>query len=160
MTISTHHKRPCPCGSKNDYNQCCGRYIEADELPQYPEQLMRSRYTAYASNNAEYLKKTWHRRTRPAQLQLDTEINWLSLEIIDTQNDQTDDNVAWVKFTAKFKHGACLQSLHELSHFLRENDQWFYIDGKIFQQTLMKKISRNSSCPCGSGKKFKHCCIN
>jgi SEC-C motif len=23
-----------------------------------------------------------------------------------------------------------------------------------------KKISRNEPCPCGSGKKFKHCCIN
>src|SRR5262249_8662250 len=23
-----------------------------------------------------------------------------------------------------------------------------------------KKISRNDPCPCGSGKKFKHCCIN
>ena len=79
MTISTHHKSPCPCGTGKDYTQCCGRYIEADELPEYPEQLMRSRYTAYAFNNAEYLKKTWHEHTRPAQLQLDTEINWLSL---------------------------------------------------------------------------------
>jgi peptide deformylase len=23
-----------------------------------------------------------------------------------------------------------------------------------------KKISRNALCPCGSGKKFKHCCLN
>lgn len=22
------------------------------------------------------------------------------------------------------------------------------------------KIGRNEQCPCGSGKKFKHCCIN
>lgn len=22
------------------------------------------------------------------------------------------------------------------------------------------KIGRNDTCPCGSGKKFKHCCIN
>lgn len=24
----------------------------------------------------------------------------------------------------------------------------------------MSKISRNATCPCGSGKKYKHCCIN
>lgn len=160
MIISTHHKSPCPCGSENNYTQCCGRYIEAGELPEYPEQLMRSRYTAYALNNTEYLEKTWHKHTRPAQLQLNTEINWLSLEIIDTQNDQNDDNESWVKFTVKFKHGARLQSLHEHSRFLRENDQWLYVDGEIFQQPLRKKVSRNSPCPCGSGKKFKHCCIN
>jgi uncharacterized protein YecA (UPF0149 family) len=23
-----------------------------------------------------------------------------------------------------------------------------------------EKIGRNDKCPCGSGKKFKHCCIN
>ena len=23
-----------------------------------------------------------------------------------------------------------------------------------------RKIGRNDSCPCGSGKKFKHCCMN
>ncbi len=159
MTISTHHKRPCPCGSKNDYIQCCGQYIEANELPEYPEQLMRSRYTAYAFNNAEYLKKTWHKRTCPAQLQLDTEIKWLSLEIIDTQNDQNDDE-GWVDFAAKFKHGVRLLSLHERSRFLRENGQWLYVDGEISRQPLMGKASRNSPCPCGSGKKFKHCCID
>lgn len=25
---------------------------------------------------------------------------------------------------------------------------------------MARKLSRNSPCPCGSGKKYKHCCIN
>lgn len=24
----------------------------------------------------------------------------------------------------------------------------------------MKKIGRNDPCPCGSGKKYKYCCLN
>jgi len=27
------------------------------------------------------------------------------------------------------------------------------------QQELRKRISRNDRCPCGSGKKFKKCCL-
>ncbi|KKM61886.1 hypothetical protein LCGC14_1527220 [marine sediment metagenome] len=30
--------------------------------------------------------------------------------------------------------------------------------GKI-RQTTIKKIGRNTSCPCGSGKKYKKCCL-
>jgi uncharacterized protein YecA (UPF0149 family) len=26
--------------------------------------------------------------------------------------------------------------------------------------TIQKKIGRNQPCPCGSGKKYKKCCIN
>ena len=27
-------------------------------------------------------------------------------------------------------------------------------------QNMSKRIGRNDLCPCGSGKKYKHCCIN
>ncbi len=159
MTISTNHKIPCPCGSDNDYAHCCSHYIDTDELPEHPEQLMRSRYTAYVLNNTEYLKKTWHKLTRPNQLQLDSDANWLSLKIIDHQNNPQDGNEGWVEFIAKFKNNGRAQSLHERSRFLRENNQWFYIDGHIFHPSSTEKTGRNAPCPCGSGKKFKHCCI-
>jgi uncharacterized protein YecA (UPF0149 family) len=31
---------------------------------------------------------------------------------------------------------------------------------KIKKQSGKKKLGRNDPCPCGSGKKLKHCCIN
>lgn len=154
------HKIPCPCGLGNDYMHCCGRYIKASELPEIPEQLMRSRYTAYVLNNPEYIKKTWHERTRPNELQLDSEINWLSLTIVDHQDNQRNGNEGWVEFVARYKNNTGVQTLHERSRFLRENGHWLYVDGDISQQPPMEKVSRNSPCPCGSGKKFKHCCIN
>ena len=159
MTTNAHCQSTCPCGLDNDYTLCCGRYIEADGLPEHPEQLMRSRYTAYVLNNAEYLQKTWHERTRPESLQLDSGINWFSLKVIDQQNNQHEDE-GWVEFIAKFKNNDGLQSLHERSRFLREDGQWLYVDGHIFQPSPMEKVSRNAPCPCGSGKKFKYCCID
>ncbi|UNB77983.1 SEC-C domain-containing protein [Escherichia coli] len=35
---------------------------------------------------------------------------------------------------------------------MKENGQWYYIDG------TRPQICRNDPCPCGSGKKFKKCC--
>lgn len=33
--------------------------------------------------------------------------------------------------------------------------------GRIYQEPIVKapKIYRNEPCPCGSGKKFKFCCL-
>ena len=30
--------------------------------------------------------------------------------------------------------------------------------GPVFTPTSDRKVGRNDPCPCGSGKKFKHCC--
>ena len=35
-----------------------------------------------------------------------------------------------------------------------------YKDAHITKIREHKKIGRNDPCPCGSGKKFKNCCIN
>ena len=48
----------CPCCSKLDYKACCGLYHNAYEMPKIPESLMRSRYSAYAMANIDYIKKT------------------------------------------------------------------------------------------------------
>ncbi len=37
----------CPCGSEREYQDCCGRYIDAREKAPTAESLMRSRYAAY-----------------------------------------------------------------------------------------------------------------
>ena len=35
---------------------------------------------------------------------------------------------------------------------------WFF-DDKFKGNAMKKKIGRNDPCPCGSGKKYKHCCL-
>ncbi len=62
---------PCPCGSGNALAECCGKYISGVAHAPTAETLMRSRYTAFAVMDDEYLTQTWHPDHRPAQLDLD-----------------------------------------------------------------------------------------
>ena len=62
----------CSCGSGRAYAECCGRYLDGGEPPATAEQLMRSRYTAYALAREDYLLATWHASTRPSALALDS----------------------------------------------------------------------------------------
>jgi uncharacterized protein YecA (UPF0149 family) len=34
------------------------------------------------------------------------------------------------------------------------------LDNTIKRMTVVKRVGRNEKCPCGSGKKFKKCCIS
>jgi uncharacterized protein YecA (UPF0149 family) len=55
-----------------------------------------------------------------------------------------------------------------MNHLL--NDQWISMLKDHYRRIrttvkpdniirLSPKISRNAPCPCGSGKKYKHCCL-
>ena len=47
------------------------------------EELMRSRYSAYAVGDLDYVWRTWHPRTRPETVTPSDEV-WTGLEIVDT----------------------------------------------------------------------------
>jgi uncharacterized protein YecA (UPF0149 family) len=32
-----------------------------------------------------------------------------------------------------------------------------YLQGEALEEKVQRKVGRNEPCPCGSGKKFKHC---
>lgn len=94
---------------------------------------MRSRYSAYALGLSEYVQRTWHASTRPAGLDLQQELSngkWLGLTV--KQHSPQGDK-AEVEFMARYKPKAGPASrLHERSRFVRENGQWFYVDGDVF----------------------------
>lgn len=69
----------CPCGG-GKYQKCCGRY-HGGQWPPTPETLMRSRYSAFALGNADYLLTTWHSATRPEALDLTDNPRWIRLVI-------------------------------------------------------------------------------
>ena len=62
---------PCPCGTSLSYAACCRRFVVDGELAPTAEALMRSRYTAYAMGSGDHLFRTWHPRTRPADIEPD-----------------------------------------------------------------------------------------
>lgn len=121
----------CPCGGPN-YDTCCGRFIDAGDIPQTAEQLMRSRYTAYTQRNDAYLKSTWHASTRPTEdLAEDEGLKWLGLDV---RNHTPAGDRATVEFVARCKTAGRAQRLHEISNFVREDGRWYYVDG-IFPET-------------------------
>ena len=52
--------KDCPCGSDFPYTDCCGPLIRGTGFADTAEDLMRSRYTAFAKQNWEYLVLTSH----------------------------------------------------------------------------------------------------
>lgn len=152
----------CLCGSGIEYNQCCGLYHSGDKLPAIAEALMRSRFTAYALDNTDYILATWDVAVQPKKIDFSAEnIDWQRLEITDTKKGVIKDNKGIVEFKAFYGKNGEGHVLHEISRFAKTNGRWFYLSGvvkavgKIIQQSDQGK---NAPCPCGSGKKFKRCC--
>jgi SEC-C motif domain protein len=123
----------CPCDARRDYLACCGR-CHAGTPAADAEALMRSRYSAFALGLADYLLKTWHVSTRPAELDLAgnpaVATRWLGLSI--RHFVVIDADHAEVEFVARFRAGgASATRLHERSRFVREEGIWFYLDGTM-----------------------------
>ena len=120
----------CPCGSAADYEACCGRWHHGPQRLRAPDAptLMRSRYSAFVLDELDYLLQTWHGSTRPASLEPNPPgMKWLGLEV--RSHARRDDNHATVEFVARSRHGGRASRLHEISRFVREDGQWFYVDG-------------------------------
>ena len=49
---------PCPCGSNKPFAQCCEPYLQGKAIAPTPEALMRSRYSAYAMHQFDYIENT------------------------------------------------------------------------------------------------------
>ena len=114
---------PCPCGTGRPYDGCCGPLHAGAAQADGPEPLMRSRYAAYAVGDVGYLVRTWHPRTRPADLDLDPATRWTGLVVHASGPD-------WVEFTASWTDGAAAGALHERSRFAVRGGRWVYVDGE------------------------------
>lgn len=154
----THNFNPCFCCSDRPFNLCCEPILQDHAKAGVPEVLMRSRYTAYVLKNETYLLATWAPSTRPKRLVLEeSTTKWLGLEIIDFSEIEPDADTGEVEFRARFIEGDQQCTMHERSRFIRHSDRWYYLDGDC--ELTRQKIARNGECPCGSGKKFKRCCL-
>jgi len=128
----------CPCGRTGargrvrPYAECCGRFVEDFEGTPAPdaEALMRSRYTAFVLQRADYLLATWHPSTRPAALDFEPGLLWLGLKV--RAHLPGDAAHAQVEFVARMRHASGRASrLAERSRFVREGGRWYYVDGDL-----------------------------
>jgi SEC-C motif-containing protein len=97
----------CPCGRTDTkgravpYAACCGRYLDGDTPAPDAEHLMRSRYTAFARQQADYLLATWHPAHRPATLDFEPGAKWLGLQV--RSHRVTGADTAEVEFVARHR---------------------------------------------------------
>jgi SEC-C motif-containing protein len=163
LSLGKQPMKTCPCDSRKIFEECCGPYLEGKATPETAEALMRSRYSAYVQKDHVYLLSTWHESSRPTEESLDmpTDFNWTGLEILATEEGGSNDAKGTVEFVAHYHTPKISSTLHEKSRFLREEDQWFYVDGDTIpaKPITSVKVGRNEPCPCGSGKKYKKCCL-
>lgn len=120
----------CFCGSTIPFQDCCGKYITGIEKAPTALALMKSRYAAFATQQAVYLLDTTHSSQRKYYSKADilnwaTANEWQKLEIISfTENT--------VEFKAYFLDEKKQNQIHhEFSTFKKENGSWFYVDGKF-----------------------------
>ncbi|ANJ27292.1 YchJ family protein [Agromyces aureus] len=118
----------CPCTSGLAFGECCGRRIVGGEPAPTAAQLMRSRFTAFAIGDVEYLLATWHPSTRPPALDLDRDLRWTRLDILRTEQGGPLDRDGVVEFAAHYRHAGERGVQQEVSTFVREQGRWYYVD--------------------------------
>ena len=92
---------------------------------------MRSRYSAFALGRGPYLLASWYPSTRPAAVDLDDDVTWRRLQIVDAVAGGADDADGVVEFRASYRSPWGAGLLHERSRFVREDGRWFYVDGDV-----------------------------
>jgi len=149
----------CPCGSGLTYSACCARFHSGEETAPTAEALMRSRYSAFVRQDADYLLRTLHSAHREPNERENIRnsfdgMHWEGLSILSTKDGMPGDTHGEVEFVAQYRANGQPGRLHENSLFVKAQDQWFYTTGEIRKSP---EPGRNDPCWCGSGKKFKKC---
>ena len=132
MAKKNQLEQPCPCGIEKIYEMCCYKGHLAIETLMSAEQLMRSRYSAYAMADIDYLMKSQHSTTRPNDekdeiLKWAKSVEWIRLEVLNSFKGLDCDSEGTVEFKAYFKENGIVSVIHENSKFLKEHNHWVYL---------------------------------
>nr|WP_186471881.1 YchJ family metal-binding protein [Synechococcus sp. BMK-MC-1] len=127
----------CPCGSGAPLASCCGVFHQGLAKAQTAEQLMRSRYSAYALGEIAYLMATHPEpqtslQQRRRELRASSrQVRWIALEILAVERGGIEDCQGTVQFAAHCIASGQRRCLEETSLFERRDGQlsgdWLYI---------------------------------
>lgn len=130
----TNKYLPCPCQSKQLYSKCCKPFHDGAALPATPEQLMRSRFSAYALHNADYVMDTTHPEnpayTKDRSAWKESILSFCHLTQFNGLqiSESTDEHVT---FTAILQQQGKDAGFTERSKFVKVNDRWLYQSGEF-----------------------------
>jgi SEC-C motif-containing protein len=131
--------KTCPCGSGRPYAEHAVDYIIDTCVRDGEKQEIDRKSTQDWSEKSE----------------------WLGLKILSVTKGTAADTEGTVEFEAAYTRNGLRDTHHETAQFKKIDGQWLYDDGEVAPVTIVRsgpKIGRNEPCPCGSGKKYKHCC--
>jgi|GEM_PF-52549 SEC-C motif domain protein len=154
----------CPCGSGRAFGACCGPILGRLKEAADAEELMRARFTAHCTGNYPFLHATYVGTTgRPYVAEEGTPAeSWTRLVVHEHAPGRTTDS-AYVDFSAYYTQEGHEGVLHEKAEFIRREGRWIYSRavrlGPAPLRSAHPKVGRNDPCPCGSGKKYKRCCL-
>lgn len=115
----------CPCGRGLPYAECCGPAHQGTPAST-AEALMRSRYSAFALDDDDYVLRTWHPDTRPAAIEPDSGLRWVGLDILESTGGGLFDAEGVVEFRAHYRDHGKHGDMVERSRFVRHDGQWVY----------------------------------
>lgn len=128
---------------------------------------MRSRYTAYALGEIDYIVNT-HDPKRVDEVDRESteawskQSQWLGLEVVKTEEGGEADQNGVVEFVARYKIKNAIINHRERAEFRKHEGRWVFVDGREIAPPPIKHegpvVGRNDPCACGSGKKHKKCC--
>lgn len=121
---------------------------------------MRSRFSAHCLALTGYIHTSWAASKRSG-IDQSALTQWLSeakFGQLKVREHIPDPTQSTVEFECWYRQGGQLHHLHDRSHFIVEEGFWRYLDSS---EPLLAptRLRRNDPCPCASGKKLKHCCL-
>ncbi|MDF9828407.1 SEC-C motif-containing protein [Ereboglobus sp. PH5-5] len=161
---------PCPCGSGQTFGACCQPVLQRKRPAATAEALMRSRFTAHVVRDYKHLHLSYAGTAKKPYDEVRAKENTYDLEwtrlVIHSHEAVVNGNPdsSTVEFTAYFLDEEKNEHpLQEKSAFTRTGGEWIYTrpirTGPAPKVSATPKVGRNDPCPCGSGKKYKHCCL-
>ena len=154
----------CPCASGKTFGACCEPVQAGTRMPATAEELMRARFSAHVTHNFKFLHDTYRPTAGKPYVAEEGEptMKWTKL-VVHGHETGSDGEKAFVDFSAYGTEEGVEKVLHEKAEFLRVNGAWLYNRearlGPAPYKAAAPKPGRNEPCPCGSGKKYKHCCL-
>ena len=136
LTVNTQ----CLCGSHLKYKKCCKVFHDNIKNPSNALELMKSRFSAYAFKQSNYIIKTTHKENQDYSeniLEWEKEIEIFSsntdfdkLEILEFIKGEIE---SFVTFRATLFQNKNDVSFIEKSRFKKEDNIWLYVDGQFFE---------------------------
>ncbi len=127
--------KSCICGKPKSFAKCCGRFLSGKQNAKTPEQIMRSRFSAYALGGyGEYLISTWlpvSAQGMTASELSEKTVNWQRLKVISSSQQGDNGTVEFKAWFYKSPNSEDMEVMHEISEFVRIQSRWLYVGGRV-----------------------------